>query len=157
MDKVGEALHRFLAADDPAFDAEKRLALAIRLLEAWGVTGLDPRDVVTMGDRFRAFVAARWPDGVLRREAPVSHRLGDQTLSGRIDAVVETPEEIIVIDHKSFPGGYGQWQALAEKHFGQLRLYGEALRAASDRPKHVRVALHLPISGEVLMLSEERP
>jgi len=155
MALVGEALHRFLAADDPSFALEKRIALAARLLKAWGVTGLDPADVVTMADRFRAFVAARWPTGALLREAPITHRLGGQTLSGRIDAVIETPTEIIVIDHKSFPGARAQWQAQAQKHFGQLRLYAEALHAASPKQRPVRVALHLPISGEVLFLEAE--
>ncbi len=152
MAQVGEALHRFLAADDPAFPSDKRIALATRLLDVWGVTGLDARDVVTMSDQFRAFVANKWPDGVLRREAPITHRIGGQTLSGRIDAVIETPDEIVVIDHKSFPGGRAQWQAQAEKYSGQMRLYGEALQAASDMPKQARLALHLPISGHVLVL-----
>jgi ATP-dependent exoDNAse (exonuclease V) beta subunit len=152
MAKVGEALHRFLAADDPAFALEMRIVMATRLLDAWGVTGLDPRDVVTMGDRFRAFVSKQWPTGILLREAPITHRLGDQTLSGRIDAVIETSEEMVVIDHKSFPGARSQWQAQAEKYVGQLQLYGNALRAASDRPKEMRMALHLPISGELLIV-----
>jgi ATP-dependent exoDNAse (exonuclease V) beta subunit len=153
MVKVGEALHRFLAADDPAFAHEKRIVMATRLLDVWGVSGIDPRDVVTIGDRFRAFVAKQWPKGILLREAPITHRLGDQTLSGRIDAVIETPEEIVVIDHKSFPGARSQWQAQAEKYVGQLKLYGDALGAAADRPKELRMALHLPISGEILMLA----
>lgn len=154
MAKVGEALHRFLAADDAAFASDKRVTMAKRLLNVWGVTGLDPRDVVTMGDRFHAFVTKQWPGGILRREAPIKHRLGDQTLSGRIDAVIETLEEIIVIDHKSFPSARAQWQAQAEKYVGQLQLYGQALQAASDRPKRLRMALHLPISGEVLMVAQ---
>ncbi len=155
MDKVGEALHRFLAADDLAFAPEKRIALAKCLLDAWGVTGLDPRDVVIMGDRFRIFINTRWPKGVLRREAPITRRIDRRTLSGRIDAVVETEDEIVVIDHKSFPGGASQWQAQAEKYLGQLQLYGEALQAAAEAPKRVRMALHLPISGEVLIIEQE--
>ena len=154
MAQVGEAVHRFLAADDPALPSEKRIAMATRLLDAWGITGLDPRDVVTMSDRFRAFIAKKWPNGVLRREAPITHRIGDQTLSGRIDAMVETPDEIVVIDHKSFPGGKAQWQAQAEKYFGQLRLYGEAMNLATDHEKRVHLVLHLPISATVLVMNE---
>ena len=41
MTSVGDALHRFLAADDPTWTDERRDALAKRLLGAWGVTGLD--------------------------------------------------------------------------------------------------------------------
>lgn len=120
MNLVGEALHRFLAADDPCWDDGFRQALANRLLDAWGVTGFDPRDVVTMGTRFRKFIDSRWPDSVLRREAPVTHRRGSRTLSGRLDVIIEATDAIVVIDHKSFPGGEALWLDQAKKHAGQL-------------------------------------
>ncbi len=152
MTLVGEAVHRFLAADDPARDIAWRGALAARLLEAWGVTGLDPRHVVEMGTRFRKFIDVRWPSAVLRREAPITYRLEDRTMSGRLDVVVETSDAIIVIDHKSFPGARTQWLEQARKHAGQLRLYREAIAAALPAPKTVHIGLHLPVVGEVLMV-----
>ena len=152
MNLVGEALHRFLAADDPAWDTPRRIGLAQRLLAAWGVQGFDPRDVVTMSDRFRRFVDSRWPNATLRREAPILWRIGNRTLTGRLDVVVETADAIVVIDHKSFPGGRAQWLDQARKYAGQLRSYGDAVRAATSQPKPVQVALHLPIGGEVLFV-----
>jgi ATP-dependent exoDNAse (exonuclease V) beta subunit len=152
MTSVGDALHRFLAADDPRWDDNRRVALAKRLLDAWGVTGLDPRDVATMGSRFRAFVESKWPGAVLRREAPIVCRMGQRTLSGRIDVLLETPDVIVVIDHKSFPGARTQWLDQARRYIGQLRLYGEAITASMETPKRVLLALHLPISGEVLVV-----
>jgi ATP-dependent exoDNAse (exonuclease V) beta subunit len=79
-------------------------------------------------------------------------RIGDRTLTGRLDAVVEAADEIIVIDHKSFPGGRAQWLDQARRYAGQLKTYSEAVRAANGSPKAVRVALHLPIGGEVLFI-----
>lgn len=152
MTIVGEALHRFLAADDPSRDEAWRVALASRLLNAWGVTSLDPRHVIEMGTRFRAFVDKCWPQAVLRREAPIAYRLGDQTMSGRLDLVVEATDEIVIIDHKSFPGGHAQWLEQARKYAGQLRLYRDAVRAAVSDAKTVRMALHLPIGGKVFMV-----
>jgi hypothetical protein len=152
MASVGEAVHRFLAADDPSRHDSWRVALASRLLDAWGVTCLDPRHVVEMGTRFRGFVAGRWPQAVVSREAPILYRVGDRTMSGRLDVVVETPDAIIVVDHKSFPGARTQWLEQARKHAGQLRLYGEAVAASLPMPKTVKLALHLPIAGEVLMV-----
>jgi hypothetical protein len=149
---VGEAIHRFLAADDPEWDVGRRVALAKRLLDAWGVAALDPRDVVTMGSRFRDFIGKRWPGAVLRREAPIICRVGDRTLSGRIDLVVETPEVIVVFDHKSFPGTRSKWVDQARNHAGQLRLYRDAITATLPAPKPIMLALHLPISGEVLVV-----
>lgn len=153
MSRVGEVIHRFLAADDPEWEEARRLALARRLLLAWGVAGLDPGDVATMGLRFRVFVARRWPGGVLKRETPIIYRMGERTMSGRIDALLETPEAIVLFDHKSFPGRASAWPDQAKKHARQLRLYREAVAAALPAPKPILLALHLPISGEVLMIS----
>lgn len=152
MTAVGEALHRFLAADHIGTAIETRVALAHRLLTAWNVTGIDPRDVVEMSDRFHDFIATRWPGARVRCEVPVTHRRGDRTLFGRIDALVETDADLVVFDHKSFPGAKAQWHAQAEKYAGQLAVYAEALRAHVDGRKTVRTALHLPISGTVLMI-----
>ena len=152
MTLVGEALHRFLAADDPAWTEEKRIALSTRLLQAWGVVGLDPRDVVAMGGRFRGFVAERWPGAILRREAPINLRVGERTLAGRLDLVVDAPSEIVVFNYKSFPGGRAQWFDQARKYAGQLRAYGEAVRVAEGSAKPVPLALHLPVGGEVLFV-----
>lgn len=60
----------------------------------------------------------------------VTCREGGRTLSGRVDAFVETPDVIIVVDHKSFPGARAQWLDQAKMHAGQLLLYGEAITAA---------------------------
>lgn len=152
MASVGEALHRFLAADDPTRVTADREAMAERLLANWGVTAVDPRDVVEMGDRFFAFVERRWPGAVLRREAPILQRLGDRTISGRLDAIVETDDEIVIIDHKSFPGGREKWSAQAEKYAGQLSAYADVLDAHFGRSKSTRLALHLPVSGVILFV-----
>lgn len=145
-------IHRFLAADDPDWGEERRIDLAKRQLAAWSVTGLDPRDIVTMGSRFRTFIDQRWPGGALKRETPIIWRVGERTMSGRIDAIVETPDVIVVIDHKSFPGRASAWEQQVRKHAGQLRLYRDAITATLPAPKPIVLALHLPISGEVLVV-----
>ena len=153
MTMVGEAVHRFLAADDPSREDAWRTALATRLLDGWRVTCLDPRHVVEMGTRFRRFASERWPGAVLRREVPLIYRIGDRTMSGRLDAVLETGDAIVIVDHKSFPGARNQWLDQARKHAGQLRLYRDAVEASLPAPKPIHIALHLPIGGEVLMIA----
>lgn len=152
MKNVGEAIHRFLAADDPAWDEARRHGLARRLLDAWGVSALDPKDVVTMGARFRDFIDKRWPGAALRREAPIVCRMGDRTMSGRIDATAETTDVVVVFDHKSFPGRASEHDNQVRKHAGQLRLYRDAIKESLPAPKPILLALHLPVTGEVLML-----
>ena len=78
-------------------------------------------------------------------------RIGDRTLKGRLDAVVDTPDAMIVIDHKSYPGGRAQWIEQARKYAGQLRNYSDAVVSVAA-PRPVTVALHLPVSGTVLFV-----
>lgn len=153
MKDVGDAIHRYLAADNSDLSHEDRLRIASRLLKAWNVSALDPRDVILMGDRFHKFIQDQWPEASIHKEAPISWRRNDQTMSGRIDVFVETRDEIIIIDHKSFPGARNDWLNQAKKYGGQLHLYAEALAAAKGIKKPIRLALHLPIAGQVLFLS----
>ena len=88
----------------------------------------------------------------MRREAPINWRVDGRTLAGRLDLVVEANSEIVVFDHKSFPGGRALWFDQARKYAGQLRSYGDAVRAATSGAKPVRLALHLPIGGEILFV-----
>lgn len=152
MALVGESIHRFLAADDPNWSNDKREQLAKRILHAWGVTALDPRDVVTMGSRFRKKIEEIWPQAIIHREAPIVWRDGDRTLTGRIDIYLELPDKIVIIDHKSFPGARSQWLDQARKYAGQLRVYADAISASLSDKKSVELALHLPVSGELLIV-----
>ena len=61
-------------------------------------------------------------------------------------------ECIVVFDHKSFPGRSSEFADQVRKHAGQLRLYREAIVATLPAPKPILLALHLPISGEILMV-----
>lgn len=152
MTLVGDAVHRFLAADDVTWPNEQREALARKILHSWGVTALDARDLVTMGSRFRKFIDEQWPQAIIHREAPIIWRFGDRTLSGRIDIYLELPGKIIVIDHKSFPGNRSQWLDQVKKYAGQLKLYADAINATFNEQKTTELVLHLPVSGEILIL-----
>lgn len=152
MTLVGDALHRFLAADDVTWPNEAREALARRILQSWKVTALDARDIVTMSSRFKKFINEEWPEAILHRESPIVWRDGDRTLSGRIDVYLELPEKIVVIDHKSFPGDRSQWLDQAKKYAAQLKLYADAINASLPEKKIIELALHLPVSGQMLII-----
>lgn len=101
---------------------------------------------------FRDFIDERWPSAIPRREAPIVRRMGDRTTSGRIDAVVETTDVIVVFDHNCFPGRSSEFPGQVRKHAGQLRPYRKAIVTATETPKPIVTALHLLFTGEVLMI-----
>ncbi len=151
MDLLGEAIHRFLAADRESFDRTRRLAMAEALLQRWGVTALSADHLLLASDRLRAFVAEHWPQAVWRREVPVQGRRGLQRVSGRIDLLLDTTEGAVLIDHKSFPGRAEQWSEKAAGFAPQLSLYAELVTAATGRPVLARY-IHMPIVGALVEL-----
>ncbi len=150
MEALGEALHGFFAADRHGADSRWRKALAERRLSRWGVTALRAEDAVLAADRLWQHLDGEYPGAQRRREWPVSQLVSGQILSGRIDLLVERSDSLAVYDHKSHPGGGVVWEGLVAEHAPQLAAYAEVLRQATGKPV-VRQAIHLPISGTVLL------
>ncbi|OYV36838.1 MAG: hypothetical protein B7Z80_14460 [Rhodospirillales bacterium 20-64-7] len=148
-DEVGEALHRFLAADDPSQPMATREALAKRLLGGWE-SGLAVGDCVTAADRFWAHVAASYTAPEIIREWPVQHRLPDgREVHGRIDCLIRHEGGVTIIDHKSFPGANAATKA--QTYRPQLELYREALLGKGLNV--TGVAVHFPVLGLVAQLN----
>lgn len=151
MQRVGHALHGFLAADRLHRTADDRRAMAKNLLGRWDVSELDPDQVLEASDRLHRHIAERWPASTVLREAAIKARLGDQLLSGRIDMLIYGPMGYVVIDHKSFPGSPDQWEARATGYGAQLGSYAAAIRRTSET-KCDSLYIHMPLVGVMLRL-----
>ena len=151
MRLLGEAVHAIIAADQPLTSSELRLGRAEAILNRWEVHQIAAKDVLAACDRLSAELEKRWPDGYLHHETPVSARIGDQLVNGRIDLLVEHPAGFAIVDHKSFPGSRDQWELRAAGYGPQLGLYAEALEKA--RPGAVcELFIHMPVVGALLRL-----
>ena len=152
MTRLGEAVHAIIAADRAVKPHADRLARAQAILDRWQVHQVAAQDVLGASDRLSAHLGSRWPNGKLHRETPVSARLGDQLVKGRIDLLVEHAAGLAVIDHKAFPGSRDSWEARAAEYGAQLALYAEALDKA--RPgSPCELYIHMPIVGALLRVT----
>jgi ATP-dependent helicase/nuclease subunit A len=151
MAALGEACHRFFAADDPELGPEPRLQLAAANLLKWGAPQLAAADLVLAGDRLTAFLSARFPEGQIRREWPVHAAVGEQVVDGRLDLLVELEAGYIIVDHKSFPGIVETDEERLLAAAGQLSTYARALEIATGKPT-LGFWLHQPIAGRALRL-----
>jgi hypothetical protein len=149
MERLGEAFHRFLAVDRGP-DGEARVNLARSILTGWRVNEVTPAHLLEASDRLRSFVTSRWPEARWRREWPVSGRLGEQRARGRVDLLLEMPDGIVIIDHKSFPGRPELWNDHALGYAPQLFLYADLVRAAGREVAEAWI--HLPVVGRALRL-----
>ncbi len=152
MATLGEALHAILAYDYPAREPAIRLADAQATLDRWSVPGFTARDALTASDRLHGILASRWPAAILRREAPVSARIGQQLVQGRIDLLIETGSTSAIVDHKSFPGRADLWETRALQHAPQIGLYAEAVEAASGRSCR-ELFVHMPVVGALIRVA----
>lgn len=151
MQRVGHALHGFLAADRLHRTEDDRRTMAANLLRRWEVHELDPDQVVEASDRLHRHIAGRWPNSSVLREAAILARLGDQLLNGRIDMLVHGPMGYVVIDHKSFPGAADLWEARAAGYGAQLESYADAIRQTSQE-RCDSLHIHMPLVGVMLRL-----
>lgn len=150
---LGEALHAILAYDDPLRSSAIRLADAQATLDRWRVAGFDAKDALTASDRLHEAMAARWPGALIRREVPVTAKIGQQLIQGRIDLLVNAEASTAIIDHKSFPGRFEQWEAKALRYAPQVALYGKAIDIAAGR-RCEELFIHMPIVGALLRIEQ---
>ncbi|USU10714.1 UvrD-helicase domain-containing protein [Sphingomonadaceae bacterium OTU29THOMA1] len=151
MTMLGEAVHAILAADRVEEPGDVRLARAQGALDRWKVPHVSATDVLTASDRLTAEIRRRFPGATLSRETPVSARLGEQLVRGRIDLLVEHEHGIAIIDHKSFPGSRDSWDERAIGYGPQLTLYAQAVGRA--RPSSTcELYVHLPLVGGLLRI-----
>ncbi len=153
MQRVGEAIHGFLAADRPTLAADERRAIAGGLLTRWEVAAaLRPDDLIAASDRLRAWIDARFPGAVWHREWPLLHRQPNGTIiRGTADLVLEHADGFVVVDHKSFPGSADQAAVRAAAFTGQLAAYAAAVAAATGR-RVTGCFVHLPVLGAIVAL-----
>lgn len=149
MDKLGNAIHSYLAVAHKLPSVEKKKEIAKDILKKWGMEEhLDSCEVVDAEERLAEFLAKGYPGSKVFREWPISMRNAQgQKLSGWLDLLVETETGYVVIDHKDYPGPDAAERA--KRYEPQLRAYKEAVEKATGKPV-VDMLLHFPISGRML-------
>jgi ATP-dependent helicase/nuclease subunit A len=149
-DVLGTAVHAFFAADHMKRGTKERLEMATGLLERYGVTdALEPIDLLELAERLWRWVKEKFgQDSVVCTEWPLGVRLDTGTLVlGTSDLIIESPDAMAVIDHKSF--GLAAAALKTEGLAGQLGCYADA--AAQARPgKPLTRWVHLPFEGVVV-------
>ncbi|MCX6266266.1 MAG: PD-(D/E)XK nuclease family protein, partial [Bacteroidetes bacterium] len=130
----GTCIHAILCAYHPEMKEPEQLQLIERLLKNFGFTGIiSPADLVTSIRLFTEWIGRRYKSAAYYKEYPMMVEKGNQIFSGIADLVIETTEEILLIDYKTFPGHYDpdknhescEWRA--RTYSGQMALYQEML------------------------------
>ena len=144
---VGIALHAYLAVDCRHFDANRKRAMALDMLQANGLDGVAlPDDIVVAADTFYGWIELRWPGSTMRHEVPLHSFKDGIIVEGTADLIVETKSGLVIIDHKSFPGSTAQAKERAAKYAPQLAEYRKVVEASTQKPV-IETGIHMPVAG----------
>lgn len=152
-ERVGEAIHAYLALPLEHLSPEQRLAAAERLLSRWAVTRtVDAQVLLDAGAAWAGFLAEEFPGAVQLTEQPISWWNEDaQVMEGWIDTLLRLPDgRIVLVDHKSYPGDDPVGH-VRRHYLGQMDTYSRALAASGSAPD--RILMHLPLRGEIVEVS----
>lgn len=155
-DRVGEAVHAYLALPLASLDTEQRAQAAQRLVQRWAVSrAIGPEALLRAGEAWQGFLADELPRAQLLTEQPIAWwNEDDQVMEGWIDALLRLPGGgAVLVDHKTYPGD-DPVAHVREHYLGQMDTYARALRASGVEVE--RVLIHLPLRGEVLEVTLHR-
>jgi len=135
MAHLGAAIHALIATQLINKAVDPRL-LAEKVLTSYAVTEhISIDDALSCVTRFKDFIDHELKAISTQVEYPIEYQLPNgQTASGWIDALVETEQGYIIVDHKSNPQSSASQQEIALKYSGQLALYKDAVEAATNKP-----------------------
>jgi ATP-dependent exoDNAse (exonuclease V) beta subunit len=153
MAHLGEAIHALIATHIINNPVESKI-LAEQVLTSYAVKDhISIEDALTCVTRFKHFIEHELEAISIKVEYPIEYQLPNgQTASGWIDALVETEQGYIIIDHKSNPQSRTNQHEVALKYSGQLALYKAAVEAATDKPV-VGCWIHFAVTGGVLRIN----
>jgi ATP-dependent helicase/nuclease subunit A len=153
MAHLGEAIHALIATHIINNPSEPEV-LAQQVLSSYAVKDhISVEDALTCVSRFKYFIDQELKAISVQIEYPIEYRLPNgQIASGWIDALVETDEGYVIIDHKSNPQSRAEWQEIALKYSGQLSLYKAAVEASTDKPV-IGCWVHFAVTGGCLKIN----
>jgi ATP-dependent exoDNAse (exonuclease V) beta subunit len=154
MMNLGSAVHGFLAADSPEYPEADRLEMADGLIKRWGVdAALNPERLLAISDRLHKWADSRWPGAKWHREWHTFQRLEAGSIAhGVTDLFIETPDGLIIIDHKAYPGNVNEAKEFALGCAEQLQVYTEGVIYALN-PANKKMFIHFPLIGVLVQLN----
>jgi ATP-dependent helicase/nuclease subunit A len=148
--RVGEAVHAFLALPLAQLTPALQEQAALRLVERWAVSRAVGAETLLAACRaWQEFLAAEFPGARVLTEQPIAWwNEEEQVMEGWIDALLALPDgSRVLVDHKTYPGSDPVGH-VREHYLGQMATYAAALESTGGAP--ARILVHLPLRGEIL-------
>lgn len=154
MLQIGDCVHAFLSVDKAEHSLDAREQLASQMLAGFNIDNITASALPPMTDRLLEFFNLHFPGAHITHEMPIQGRLGLRRVRGTIDLLAETEDGFIIVDHKTFPGRFEEWETKALSHASQLALYRHMIEQATDKPV-IAQFIHMPVVGAIIRLEHK--
>jgi ATP-dependent helicase/nuclease subunit A len=152
VQRIGDVVHCFFAADDVEQLLTERMQLGCELLSAWKVQSLKAFDLVSMSNRLIRVMQKKYVGAKSSFEYPVSGSRGNQRIRGSIDLLLKTNPGFVILDHKTFHGRIGSCEEKALSYGPQLLAYKSMIEQSCSEPV-IACYIHFPLLGELVEIS----
>ena len=152
--EFGDCVHKIYALGSCP-DKAKRLSVAERILDAYGLDAGSANDLIARFDDLCAYLRKTYgdPDRGIDHELPFVYQ-DDQgrVFSGSIDMVWKTKDSCVIVDYKTFSGTpETALKECADKHASQMKIYRDALAATGETVANVLILY--PINGLIVKVN----
>ena len=105
--------------------------------------------------QFYEWIQSTYNPKKLYKELPVMMEANGQLINGIADLVIETENQLILIDYKTFQGDESSLRWKSSTFSGQLKIYQDILKKAFPG-KEVKAAVYFIMEGRVVWMSADQ-
>ncbi|MEM1124021.1 MAG: 3'-5' exonuclease, partial [Bacteroidota bacterium] len=149
---AAKAVKAFLTVDDLTLSAVERFDLAEAILERFGVVEMiDLKQLIGQTRAYLSFVERTFPADKVYKKYPIRYHYKGRLFEKVVDLVLESQNDLIVIQNSSFAKGKKEWKNKTLKLAPWFFLTKMALQE-TFAGKNVRCLLHFPLGGGMVEL-----
>jgi|ERR1035437_3943337 ATP-dependent exoDNAse (exonuclease V) beta subunit len=152
--EFGSFIHRVFCAYDTVMTKDQTNELIKRLADCYQVEA--PKLKAKLLDRlpeFYGWIEKEFKPIKLHKELPLMMEANGQLVDGIADLVIETADEVILIDYKTFNGDAASMKGKLATFSGQLKLYKEILKKGFPGKKIIG-GIYFVMKGELAWVKE---
>lgn len=144
----GEAVHAILLLTVDRNSVPEKAEI-YTILSHFGVNEWSGSQVlIQRSGEFLEWLSNTWPGASYDLETSGYTKEHDRLMTARIDMLVDTYSEIVIIDHKTHVDTIDV-EEVALDYVSQLAMYRRVVEKAKSR-KQIRTMVHLPVQGKVI-------
>jgi ATP-dependent exoDNAse (exonuclease V) beta subunit len=152
--RLGNAFHALFALNDATEQDASRLLKRFGIAEA-----VNPEQLIQCANNFQHYLSVELKANCVYKEWPLEMKNDDgSVMVGSADLVVDTPEGLMLVDYKSYPGTTDNVlnpgsDKFSGRYAGQLNAYAKMLEATFDGKSVCRKLIYYPVLGIVVELT----